>query len=331
MISECYMNNDLDLSDIGEAIELCCANAGRNIMLNDSEINRILESIGEIDTSEISEETDICAHSTTSTSVDIEEVSSEPSPILATAPEIDSQADLSPTHSDQLDWRKRNPKRDPWCFGRPGCVDLGSATCRACNSASDCKEVAARTETQRFKRVAARLIRESQPVLARSEDPADLAETVALTIERNRASALPMLHSVRDFYVARHNRAKAKYQEADRDYQRKKRAKASREGRIAKDHMRRLRALGRPERHKWEDKRLEQLRGREEEIALFWKSLALAHLKHGPNVSDAKVAEGFRALSGTPVFTRHQARSRRRLIAELERPGGVWDFRGDAP
>jgi len=197
------MNNEHDLSDLDEAIELCLANVGRNSALDDTEIDRILESIGEIDGSELSEGADICACSITSTSDGIGEVSSEPNPIPAVAQETDSQADPAPTYSNRSGWRKGNPKRDPWCFGRPGYVDLNSATCSACRSASKCKEEAASTEEQRFERMTARVIRENQPALASGEvDLADLTKKVSLTIERNRASALPVLHSLRDSFAA---------------------------------------------------------------------------------------------------------------------------------
>jgi hypothetical protein len=87
----------------------------------------------------------------------------------------------------------------------------------------------------------------------------------------------------------------------------------------------RLRWLERATKRPRGDKLLEQIMGREEEITLFWKAIELARLSLKRDPTDAEVAAQFVQLPGAPAtFTRHQARSRRKLIDRLNKKELVW-------
>ena len=73
------------------------------------------------------------------------------------------------------------------------------------------------------------------------------------------------------------------------------------------------------------DKRIEQLLGRESDLAMFWQAQEHARHRHGAAVSDAQVAAIYCGLSGDDGFNRHKARSRRSVVQYLERSGGPWD------
>jgi hypothetical protein len=72
------------------------------------------------------------------------------------------------------------------------------------------------------------------------------------------------------------------------------------------------------------DKRLQQIRGQEKIYVKIWRANELAHIKWGPEVSAAKVAQIYMESYKGENITRHQIRSRLRVIRELEQPGGVW-------
>jgi len=72
------------------------------------------------------------------------------------------------------------------------------------------------------------------------------------------------------------------------------------------------------------DKRLEQLAGREDDFATFWQARELARHQHGVATSDEQVARVYRGLSADPDFSRHKARSRRRIVRFLEEAGMPW-------
>ena len=72
------------------------------------------------------------------------------------------------------------------------------------------------------------------------------------------------------------------------------------------------------------DKRIQQLVGREEEIAAFWQASELALRQFGAKTSDAQIAGFYRRLTGNIAFNRHQSRSRRAIIRHLEKNGGPW-------
>lgn len=72
-------------------------------------------------------------------------------------------------------------------------------------------------------------------------------------------------------------------------------------------------------------KRLEQLHGREQELATFWQAGKLAELRLGRSPSDAEWGAQFVALRGEGFeCTKHQARSLRRLAGWLETDPMVW-------
>lgn len=87
--------------------------------------------------------------------------------------------------------------------------------------------------------------------------------------------------------------------------------------RIEEEAKHRLRALERAIRYRHGDKFLEQLSGRAGEIIEFWKALQLATLGSGKRASDQSIADEFNKTS-TEKISRHQARSRRKLIEKLE-------------
>jgi len=228
--------------------------------------------------------------------------------------------------------RKRLSRRDPLCYGRPGYFDEKARTCRRCSSMGDCRSTVEVTRRERAAKKACEL-HEVRPDRIATTDASlgmSVSQTNGASTDNTRA-ACPILHAMRDAFAVSHARSRGRYQRHDREYQRHRRANPRPEDLLEAEYLRRLRALRRALQHKWPDKRLEQLRGREAEIALFWKARQLALLKYGSRVSDAKVAEEFRSLPAAPSsFTRHQTRSLRKLVEKLERPGGVWKFRTDA-
>ncbi|MDN3627556.1 hypothetical protein [Methylobacterium isbiliense] len=73
------------------------------------------------------------------------------------------------------------------------------------------------------------------------------------------------------------------------------------------------------------DSVLAQLYGRESEITLFWKAMQLAQLDLGRHPTDAEVGLLFAQLQGQPgTCNKHQARSRRLVVAKLETRPAVW-------
>jgi hypothetical protein len=122
---------------------------------------------------------------------------------------------------------------------------------------------------------------------------------------------------VRDAERARQGRAKKKAA--------KELSAASLEALITEAKKHRLALLkGAVQRPKG-DKRLEQLVGREDDLATFWQARELAQHQHGEAASDAQVAKVYRDLSADPDFSRHKARSRRHIVQSLEETGMPWN------
>jgi hypothetical protein len=105
----------------------------------------------------------------------------------------------------------------------------------------------------------------------------------------------------------------------------RKRAKEDPAKAIDKQAEKRLKALKVAVKYRRGDKQLEQLVGREQEITEFWKAMKLAELKLGRPPKDSEIAETFASLRGEPGSSnKDKARTRRKLIAELENKPLVW-------
>jgi hypothetical protein len=124
------------------------------------------------------------------------------------------------------------------------------------------------------------------------------------------------------------SRAVKRANDADRAKRKRLEKKSAREtesARLALLRDSRLDILQEAVRRARGDKRLEQLQGREGDLAMFWQSLGQARHQHGAAASDAQVAAIYCGLSGDAGFNRHKARSRRSIVQYLERSGGPWD------
>lgn len=113
----------------------------------------------------------------------------------------------------------------------------------------------------------------------------------------------------------------------------RKRAKNDPVNAIEKEAEKRLKSLHVAIKYRRGDKQLEQLVGREKEITEFWKAMKLAELKLGRQPKDSEIAETFAAIQGEPGSSnKDKARTRRKLIAELENKPLVWgsSFRANA-
>jgi hypothetical protein len=133
---------------------------------------------------------------------------------------------------------------------------------------------------------------------------------------------------VRVRYFRSHEQRTERYREKDQVYQQEKRAKVDPHDLIEQEYRARLEKLRTCIARRQPDKRLEQLRGREEEVALVGKAMKLATLEHGARTSDAKIAATFAGLPGGRPYTRHQACTTRLLIEKLEAPGAIWSSFG---
>lgn len=94
---------------------------------------------------------------------------------------------------------------------------------------------------------------------------------------------------------------------------------------IEEEGKHRLRILVRAIKYRRGDKLLEQLVGRESELVNFWIAMQLAAKQKGSVRSDQLIADTFAGLANA-ACSRHQARSRRKLVEQLERHPGVWQL-----
>jgi hypothetical protein len=141
--------------------------------------------------------------------------------------------------------------------------------------------------------------------------------------------------SIAIYHSEREARQRSRKLRHDREYQSERRAekaKAPPDPLIAidREYQLRLKRLRFVFRQRWRDKRIEQLRGREWEISLFWKAMQIARLKRRSGVSDTVLAAEFTALTSRPEpLTRHQARSFRKLVAQLDSHPFIWGRIGE--
>jgi hypothetical protein len=94
---------------------------------------------------------------------------------------------------------------------------------------------------------------------------------------------------------------------------------------IEEEFRRRLKALHLAVKYRRGDKLLEQLVGREKEIAVFWKATALVRFRLGRKPTDREVGTLFCELQGdAKPLNKDQARSKRLLIQALEQKSMIW-------
>ena len=138
--------------------------------------------------------------------------------------------------------------------------------------------------------------------------------------------------AIRDYRERRkrdHEKNKALAWEIEKQQQRRRRAKRKLlspdpKELIEQEFEERLGKLQRAVSARRRDKRLEQVRGREQHYSLVWKAKALATLKFGSKPSAARIAEEGKSLLGDPSFNRHKASGALKVIASLEKPGEPW-------
>jgi hypothetical protein len=132
----------------------------------------------------------------------------------------------------------------------------------------------------------------------------------------------PSKFYLRKEYLRWHQSDTRKRKLADLEYRRASRAGPG--AAIESEGAHRLKALKRATAARLQGKRLEQLRGRENEVTDAWRAKAYALVRYGQHVTDAKVANIFEELRPGRSYTRHQARSDRALIEKLEMAPHVW-------
>lgn len=179
------------------------------------------------------------------------------------------------------------PRRSPGCHGASRLLDTCHPDCRGCEFLKTCTGASLKHAERH-----------------RPDAPGPIANAElfrSFWLRRSRVSAAKALH---------------------RDRERKRETRASLAGKLKEGMKRRERVIARFAHGKIRSKRAEQLRGREREIAVFWLATEVA--KMDGSVSDASVASIFSRLPGGFAITRHQSRSRRLLIRDLERPNEPW-------
>lgn len=128
--------------------------------------------------------------------------------------------------------------------------------------------------------------------------------------------------AIRAHYLCKHNRSKRRGAATRRRHHVAKMSDPV--TMIDKECELRLRALKWAVTNTRGDKQVEQLRGREPDIALAWKARARAVLGHGEGASDAQVARMLVRLCPLRTYTRHHARTDRLLMQKLEKKVHVW-------
>jgi hypothetical protein len=188
--------------------------------------------------------------------------------------------------------RRNQAPKAPHCFGSPTLRDANSDSCHRCRFAEECLEAG---------RVYAKL----------------LVDVFDIAVPKE-----PRGIFLREYYVAKQRKANGKYWITEQD--RRKARRADDYLRIDKEHQRRLKALLRATASRRTGKRLEQLRGREVDVAFAWKARAYAVIRRAEGTSDADVASVFVSMRPGQSYSRHQARSDRKLIQKLESDARVW-------
>lgn len=214
----------------------------------------------------------------------------------------------------------------PLCFGRMHSFDLQSEDCRSCRFSTTC-EVTARENRRRYKEWFERnSIGINDMGIVWRRDRMFPVKGVAAPPPPSEGptseNARKALDGLRAFWLKKSADSRRHELQGDRSYQAHRRANPTAADLIERYHNQRLRlllqALGRPRL----DKRLQQVRGREEELAKFWKIARTAAHNLGRAPSDAELA----LIAGKEGLhlSRHQVRGRRLLVADLEAPRGPW-------
>lgn len=146
------------------------------------------------------------------------------------------------------------------------------------------------------------------------------------TMERLRNAKVLAVRFVVDDYFRRLELRRARQQQA-RNARAKERRAAERNApamAIEAEGQLRLKSLQLALRARRGDKALEQLVGREEELAHFWVAMKLVALEtHARSPTNAEIGALFESRTGMPC-NKNQARTRRKLVAALEKRDWVW-------
>lgn len=200
--------------------------------------------------------------------------------------------------------------RAPNCFGHPRLNEPTSEDCKKCEFIHQCGQVA-RDEAPNLIAHNKLFLDQSNLIGIRSAPFVNLAEA---------ASWRALL---RRWHIQRAERSIRRRRENDRTGKQVLRHSGSPEAKIEVAYRCRLNMLKGAVGFGPEDKRLQQLRGREVEITTFWKNCELAKLVNGPKPSDSQIATFISNRTGSPL-SRHQARNYRILVQKLERAENVW-------
>lgn len=108
--------------------------------------------------------------------------------------------------------------------------------------------------------------------------------------------------------------------------ERRREARLQPEAGVEKEFTLRLRRLQLATKHAGASKRLQQLRGREEHVAIIWKVAALAKIRLGRAPSNAQLARAIADHPGAPAnYNRDKVQTARNLIKKLEADSGPWE------
>lgn len=184
----------------------------------------------------------------------------------------------------------------PNCFGSQFLHDPESADCGPCEFSQGCKKA----------------IIDEMPLLK----AARTARKAHFKPSGNPKQREFLRGLFRRYHLDKFQKALKQKRESDKAYQGKQRANPNPEKLIKRESQKRLAALISATTRLGKDKRLQQIRGREQTIIAVWAARQHARIIHGPGASDAQVAKSFERLGGGR-FTRHQARSYRLLFKRL--------------
>src|ERR1035437_890725 len=194
---------------------------------------------------------------------------------------------------------RKAKKNLPNCFGSQFLHDPESADCGPCKFSNNCKKA----------------IADEMPLL----EAARKARKAHFKPSGDPKQRAFLRDLIRKHHLTKFRKALKEKQKSDKAYQRDRRANPSYEKLIVRESHKRLTALISATTRLGRDKRLQQIRGREETIIAVWAAQQPARFIHGPGASDAQVATTFEKLGGGH-FTRDQARSYRLLFKRLGNP-----------
>lgn len=211
----------------------------------------------------------------------------------------------------RVTYRRKDHKKAPGCFGSPALLELDCAECRECRFAEGCLTVSNREKINLSKdgdRIRLRQI-------AAGEHPK------APPLEQEERSRLRTL--VRSYHLRQHRISERVRKRRDRTKKQENRKSEDPVIKVRLEAQERRRMLLWAIKNIPHDRRLQQLRGRSEEVVSAWMARACALATLGERVSDAAVAKEFERMNSV-AYSRHQARAHRQLIERLENDMRVW-------